>query len=237
MMRRPGSPLILIFERVLDPAHPFVVDAHVAEDLSGQGALGVEPSALVEKPDPVEIQRTHAAHHLGVGLSLEPGEAPTSLEPRRDSLPGQAQAGAELPGRFRDLPGRKRSRDDVERLDVDAHGELVSVAVLDRSPPSVEGEGLLVLGLSPLQIEFAIHDGEPREPDGHGGNGDRHRQREEQQPDAEPRQSTGFFRRGGCRRRARRPRGAHRDALRFRSADGPPSASMGSRTSVWSRSG
>ena len=49
-------PADLAVEGVLDPAHPRVVDAHVAQDLRGQVALRVVAAVLGEKADALELQ-------------------------------------------------------------------------------------------------------------------------------------------------------------------------------------
>ncbi|OPZ62507.1 MAG: hypothetical protein BWY86_00363 [Candidatus Aminicenantes bacterium ADurb.Bin508] len=181
------SPKVLV-GLALNSLHPFVVDIHGPEDVTGQGAVRVEAPLLCNVGDVLEAQGDGPLLLLLGDLSLEPDEAPLladhTLQPLR--LAGCVGEEGLKPG---ELLERLLDRTvfKVEGVTVGVHSQGPSVSVKDRSPlrgdlqdPFVlSGQLLLILVVAQdLDVEEAedvdqepAEEGQPQDEDPLSGSG------------------------------------------------------------------
>ena len=167
-IHQPRLPVQVAVEFFFKTAQPVVVDAHVAQHLRGDLAVGIKTLELLLEVNALHIEGLHIGSDLRRHAACNPGEVVPRVQARGNLVVrgqrifrigvhqrGQCARGGRLVGNLAGI--------GVDRVGQDGHGQLAQVAVVENATARSHFKGsLLLLGGAFYKVLMA-HDLQPEQ--------------------------------------------------------------------------
>ena len=167
-VHQPRLPVQVAIEFFFKTAEPVVVDAHVAQHLRGNLAVGIKALELLLKIDALHIQGLHGGRHLRRDAARDPGEVVPCVQARGNLVlrgqpifrigvhqRGQCARGGRLVGNL--------GRVGVNGVGQNRHSQLAQVAIVEDAAARSHFKGALLLFLGALHELLMAHDLQPEQ--------------------------------------------------------------------------
>ena len=166
-------PVQVAVEFFFKAAQPVVVDAHVAQHLRGDLAVGIKALELLLEVNALHIEGLHRGSDLRRHAARDPGKVVPCVQARGNLVVrgqrifgigvhqrGQGARGGRLVGNL--------SRIGVDGVGQNGHGQLAQVAVVENAAARSHFKGALLLLGGALHKLLMAHDLQPEQAAGNG---------------------------------------------------------------------